>query len=58
MVDMTGFVEILNGKLQEGKAATGDLVRMRFLVQIWVADPRKPVVPQGIAGFYYFWKLF
>ena len=56
MVDMTGFEEILDGKLQEGKAATGDLVRMRSPVQIWVAAPLKPVVLQGIAGFYYFFQ--
>ena len=29
------------------------LVRVRSPVQIWVAAPLKPVVPQGIAGFCY-----
>ena len=29
------------------------MVRMRSPVQIWVAAPEKPVVPQGIAGFYF-----
>ena len=27
---------------------------MRSPVQIWLAAPVKPVVPQGIAGFYFF----
>ena len=33
------------------------LVRMRSPVQIWVAAPVKPAVPQGIAGFCFFFQL-
>ena len=36
--------------------STNQLVRMRSPVQIWVAAPVKPVVPQGMAGFLFsFW---
>ena len=37
----------LNSLFNPGPA----LVRMRSPVQIWIAAPLKPVVPQGIAGF-------
>ena len=36
--------------------ASNHLVRMRSPVQIWVAAPLKPVVPQGISGFYFFFQ--
>ena len=35
------------------KVFSAPLVRMRSPVQIWIAAPVKPVVPQGIAGFFY-----
>ncbi len=42
--------KVLNSGTPE---VSNQLVRMRSPVQIWVAAPMKPVVLQGMAGFYF-----
>ena len=46
-----GFAGIWRHEWVHLKISFDVLVRMRSPVQIWVAAPLKPVVPQGIAGF-------
>jgi len=45
------FPALKQNRKQQEKVGWEELARMRSPVQIWVAAPEKPVVPQGIAGF-------